>query len=143
MKYYFIIRDNGDDLIGQFTIEEIRNRHLAGEFRGEFLATEAKGCSFRELMRRGGVKWVRVDELLLSQTSPEPATEPPSSSAAPSSSSSEVQRVTVVDVDMKFGTMVVFMIKWAFAAIPAAIIIFLIVSVIMLIVGGSGLLISH
>jgi hypothetical protein len=28
-------------------------------------------------------------------------------------------RVTVVDVDMPFGSMVVFMVKWALATIPA------------------------
>lgn len=36
-------------------------------------------------------------------------------------------RVVVTDVDMKFGTMIVFMIKWAIAAIPAAFILSLIV----------------
>lgn len=35
-------------------------------------------------------------------------------------------RVTVVDVDMKFWTMVQFMVKWAFASIPALLIIILI-----------------
>jgi len=34
------------------------------------------------------------------------------------------QRVTVADFDMGFGSMVVFMVKWAIAAIPAAIILF-------------------
>lgn len=28
-------------------------------------------------------------------------------------------RVTVVDIDMPFGSMFIFMLKWAFAAIPA------------------------
>lgn len=37
------------------------------------------------------------------------------------------QPVVVVDVKMKFGSMVAFMVKWAFAAIPA----FLIISVIV------------
>jgi uncharacterized membrane protein YvbJ len=33
-------------------------------------------------------------------------------------------RVTVVDFDMKFGSMILFMVKWAVAAIPAMIILF-------------------
>lgn len=32
-------------------------------------------------------------------------------------------RVTVVDLNMSFGSMVVFMVKWAIAAIPALIIL--------------------
>jgi uncharacterized membrane protein YvbJ len=34
------------------------------------------------------------------------------------------QRVTVVDFDMKFTSMIIFMVKWALAAIPAMIILF-------------------
>lgn len=33
------------------------------------------------------------------------------------------QRVSVVDVDMPFGSMVVFMVKWAVATIPAVFIL--------------------
>jgi hypothetical protein len=41
------------------------------------------------------------------------------------SNGQSVQRVTVVDINMSFGSMVVFMIKWALAAIPALIILFI------------------
>lgn len=37
------------------------------------------------------------------------------------------QPVVVVDINMSFGTMVMFMVKWAFAAIPALLIILLLV----------------
>ena len=40
-----------------------------------------------------------------------------------------MQEVMITDMKMKFGSMVVFMIKWAFASIPAAIILFLIVTI--------------
>jgi hypothetical protein len=43
------------------------------------------------------------------------------------------QRISVVDFDMPFGRMVVFMIKWAFAAIPALIVILAVVFVCLLI----------
>jgi CHASE2 domain-containing sensor protein len=37
----------------------------------------------------------------------------------------EQTKVIVKDIEMEFGSMVLFMIKWAIAAIPAAIILFL------------------
>jgi len=33
------------------------------------------------------------------------------------------QRVRVTDIEMRFGSMVVFMLKWAIASIPAAIVL--------------------
>ena len=38
----------------------------------------------------------------------------------------EEQRVIVVDVEMKFGSMVTFRVKWALASIPAFFLLFLI-----------------
>jgi hypothetical protein len=38
----------------------------------------------------------------------------------------EAKGVVVTDIKMSFGSMVIFMIKWAIATIPAAIILFLI-----------------
>jgi hypothetical protein len=46
------------------------------------------------------------------------------------------QRVVVVDVNMRFGTMVVFLVKLAIAAIPAAIILTLIGAAIVLVFSG-------
>ena len=44
--------------------------------------------------------------------------------------------VTIVDVKMPFGSMVVFMVKTAIAAIPAVIILMVIFTVLGLIFGG-------
>ncbi|MNR69358.1 hypothetical protein D3C85_1945420 [compost metagenome] len=44
----------------------------------------------------------------------------------------------VVDVNMGFWSMVVFMVKWAFAAIPAMIVICLVIWVIAVVLGGLG-----
>ncbi len=51
------------------------------------------------------------------------------------------QPVVVVDIQMKFWSMVVFMVKWAFAAIPALIIIALIITALSMFLTGfmSGL----
>ena len=45
-------------------------------------------------------------------------------------------RVEVVDVAMPFWSMVVFMVKWAIASIPALIILFIIAAILMGIFGG-------
>jgi hypothetical protein len=51
-------------------------------------------------------------------------------------------RVVIADINMRFGSMVLFMVKWAFAAIPAFIIIFgimfIILSVLLGLLGGSA-----
>jgi hypothetical protein len=46
------------------------------------------------------------------------------------------QRVVVVDVNMKFGTMVVFLVKLAIASIPAAIILIVLGTAASLVLGG-------
>lgn len=48
----------------------------------------------------------------------------------------KVNGVTVTDIRMPFGSMVVFMIKWAIASIPAAIILFLLGAFLTAIFGG-------
>ena len=45
-------------------------------------------------------------------------------------------RVSVIDVDMPFGSMVKFMIKWALAAIPAVIILFIVGAILAGILAG-------
>ena len=47
------------------------------------------------------------------------------------------QRVVVTDVSMPFGSMVVFMVKWAIAAIPAIIILVLISAAVWFLIGFS------
>ena len=49
-----------------------------------------------------------------------------------------VTRVVVVDVDMPFGTMVQFLIKLAFAAIPAYLLVMAMALVLLAIVGALG-----
>jgi hypothetical protein len=47
------------------------------------------------------------------------------------------QQVVVKDVSMSFGSMVVFMVKWAIAAIPAAIILFIVTWFMLLTFAGA------
>ncbi len=51
---------------------------------------------------------------------------------------SQSRRVIVTKIDMSFGHMVVFMVKWALASIPAMIILF-IISIIFLAVFGISI----
>ncbi|HUP08083.1 MAG TPA: hypothetical protein VMU47_13070 [Caldimonas sp.] len=48
----------------------------------------------------------------------------------------EEQQVVVVDIKMRFGSMVVFLVKLAIASIPAAIILFLIGLALTALFGG-------
>ncbi len=50
----------------------------------------------------------------------------------------EKSEVVVTDIQMPFWSMVTFMIKWAFAAIPAVIILFVLGAILMGILGGIG-----
>jgi hypothetical protein len=47
-----------------------------------------------------------------------------------------VQQVSVRDVSMPFGSMVVFILKWTLASIPAMLIIFLVAMVLAGLFGG-------
>lgn len=48
----------------------------------------------------------------------------------------ENQNVVVTDIQMPFGSMVVFMVKWAIASIPAIIILFMFFAIVTAIFGG-------
>jgi hypothetical protein len=48
------------------------------------------------------------------------------------------QEVIVVDLKMSFWSMVVFMVKWAIAAIPAIIILAVIATLVAMVLGGVG-----
>ena len=48
------------------------------------------------------------------------------------------QHVVVTDIRMSFWSMVVFMVKWAVAAIPAFIILAVLWGVVVWLVGGMG-----
>jgi len=61
---------------------------------------------------------------------PQPATPPSRWAAAP---------VTVTDINMPFGSMVWFMVKWAVATIPALIILFVAGAICVAVLGGIGL----
>jgi len=46
------------------------------------------------------------------------------------------QKVSIVDVNMPFGSMVVFIFKWTIASIPAMIIVFVVGAVVFGVLGG-------
>jgi predicted Zn finger-like uncharacterized protein len=61
-----------------------------------------------------------------------------SAQSARSQKPGEPQKVIVTNIKMSFGAMVVFMIKWSLAAIPAFIILSLIFGILFLIVTAIG-----
>jgi hypothetical protein len=57
------------------------------------------------------------------------------------------QRITITDIDMPFGRMVAFMVKWSFAAIPALLIMWAVAATVFFIIaiffGGMSALLHH
>lgn len=47
-------------------------------------------------------------------------------------------RVTLTDIEIPFWTAVMFMVRWAFATIPAVIIVFIVVMIVSMFFGGLG-----
>jgi len=80
--------------------------------------------------REGDQRWFNFSDDLLGDTPPPAVARP----AAPKVE--EPQKVRVIDLDMPFGSMVVFMVKWAIAAIPAFIILMVIGFLLSLIFGS-------
>ncbi len=56
--------------------------------------------------------------------------------------SNESNHVTVDDIKMPFLSMVIFMVKWSIAAIPALIILAVIGMVLFAVLGGMGMMMS-
>lgn len=58
----------------------------------------------------------------------------------PETNKAEKTRVAVRDIEMPFGSMIIFMIKWALASIPAAIILMMVAgmaaTMLLLLFGG-------
>jgi hypothetical protein len=70
---------------------------------------------------------------------PPPPALPPAQVSAPKPAPQDVPaRVTVVDFDMSFGNMVIFMFKWTLAAIPALILLGGLAIFAMLILSAFG-----
>jgi hypothetical protein len=127
------IQRNGQEH-GPYREEEARS-YLQG---GQLLANDLA----RHEAERG---WRPLKDVLAGQiATAQPHIQPQSSVyAVPVQTAPTVtgmQPVTVVDIRMPFGSMVVFMIKWALASIPAVLIIWIILAAIIglgsLIFGG-------
>jgi len=122
-------------------IEEIKQRPTVEEFRRVSMATGAGGAA-----KKYGIPLWKAESLAVKYgiprhtTQPEPlptstqATNPPTLSAL--NASGAPQRVVVTDINMSFGSMVEFMVKWAIASIPALIILCAIVFGVMVVLAG-------
>jgi hypothetical protein len=65
MSYYFVTKNGTTHFVGQFSIEEIRDRYSKGEFQNDWFAAEGHGLSFRQLQNTGAAQWVRLEDLML------------------------------------------------------------------------------
>ena len=116
------IQRNGQEH-GPYRDEEARS-YLQG---GQLLANDLA----RSEAERG---WRPLQEVLAGRAAAVPAQSQPGIYVATQNSSAAAagsQAVTVVDIRMPFGSMVIFLIKWALASIPAIIILWLILDTII------------
>jgi hypothetical protein len=98
------------------------------------IRVETKGSAQYSVQDFDAVEF--MDELMRASLPPAPSAEAPRA-AAPRP---QEMRVVITDINMRFSSMIIFMVKWAFAAIPAVIIICIIVMIVIAL--GVGLL-SH
>lgn|GEM_PF-6963908 len=100
-------------------LAEMNNRMIGCLMNAERLTMAGK-TTVDMVCKEGGGAWQPFDSLTkrpTKQAGPPPIPGPSEPSARP-------QQVVVVDFNMSFGSMVELMIKWAFAAIPAMIVLF-------------------
>jgi hypothetical protein len=127
-------------------IEAANHRSAAKHFYDAYPRVER--CKI--IVETKGIRHYSVEEFDAAEFMDEAtfASLPPVASAAPGAAASAPLRnarreetyVVITDIKMPFGSMIVFMVKWAFAAIPAIIIIYFIVAIIVAV--GIGLF-SH
>ena len=83
--------------------------------------------------RKVGDEWF-IDKSELQDKSSKHKTNSPSARA--SKSNNDPKEVVVTDIQMPFGSMIVFMVKWVIASIPAFIILFALFTIVSAIFGG-------
>jgi len=118
------IQRNGQEH-GPYREEEARSYLQGGQLLANDLARNAAERGWRPLAE------VLAGQIAAVQAQPQLQ---PSVYAVPVQASTPVavgQPVTVVDIRMPFGSMVVFMIKWALASIPALIIVWILIGIII------------
>ena len=111
---------------------------VCGDQIGFFAVNVGKGvsvhtkCERQYLTNRGDYEPEKLD------TKKDKSINDGETSSLNDSSSFKVRtnKVQVTSIDMPFGNMVFFMVKWAIASIPALIILFIIVGIIYLIFGA-------
>lgn len=126
-KYYIQL---GEEPAGPYTFKQLKSMWLHGTLTVENL-----------YMTEGSGEWSRLADLLV-QLEEEKKELP---FQMPTNMHSVVSgEVRVSDVKMKFTSMVIFMLKWAIAAIPAVIILTVLFGLLSLLLGGfASKLIQH
>ena len=146
MRYFY---RKGDRVSGPFDLERMRGALSRGSIDSETPVTPAIGSADEPAP---DASWaplrVAIPELFPRSTSSAARAAPHASAAQPVRVEFDAPRATrtqtgtlsveVVNIRMDFWAMVVFMVKWVIASIPAAIILFLIVLVISATLGGAA-----
>jgi hypothetical protein len=91
-KFYY--QNRASEAVGPVGLQELLEARAEGKLQDDLICPE------------GQSQWVKYESLF------------PPRSLTKATTSEFPARVKIVDIDMPFGSMVVFMIKWAVAAIP-------------------------
>lgn len=133
MRYY--VKKDDDGFLGPLTEAQLTAHIRAGAISPDSLATQATGQSEGHLRRTE--HWIRVGKIV---SHSEAADSGSADGPGPSPVTTQASSVVVTAIRMSFGAMVVFMVKWAIASIPAAIILivvyYLTVSVLVGLLGS-------
>lgn len=123
---YYVYNPGGADY-GPFTIEQLRSKFVPGIYNPKVRAENSKDwCPLSERLSASGLQVPSAE-----YRAPSVPGHHPKRAAAPSPT-----YVTIGDIDIPFTRMVAFMVNWAFAAIPAMIIVWLIIIIGLALFGG-------
>jgi hypothetical protein len=118
---YFIA--TGEDVSGPYSLTQLRGLYRNGSF------------TFNSLIRSETENdWSSVDDYVQILELPDVKSEPKTAPAPRIEIPPFPDKIKISDIEMKFTSMVVFMVKWAIAAIPAYIILLIITFVLIFLI---------
>ena len=132
MMYHVAKSPNGR-FVGTRTAQEITTQFHAGKILGDYVVTPSSGPAYRDVAKQGTAVWTQISDFVAAlalvsevSTAGDEQARGATPFRAPFTSAPSRREVVITDIRMPFESMVVFMVKWAIASIPAFAILFII-----------------
>ena len=128
MQFYLVAKSPNGSFVGTRTAHEIIKLFHAGEILAHYVVTPSYGPSYQETVKKGTAVWTQISDFVdaaLTAADQPTVTEDRSKGRAAFTTPPPRREVVITNIDMPFETIVVFMVKWAFASIPAFFILFI------------------